>query len=632
MRTFIGTLLVQLVFLPLIYAQMPVGKQIDSMEFVLQRQTFREKFQKGNRDLEAQLFFHKASRLSETSYQGRAAALISENYFEQLNKTAGEEWYNKAQILFRSYGHYQESGICNLSIGKLLTHKYDFETGLPYLLKSADDFAKAKDYNMQATALNNVSLAYHDFGHYDKGIAYAQEALDILSRQPQFINRNLYWYVYNNLGINYDDSNQPNQAIEAHRKALPYGINASDSSYSYNNLGNTFKKLKNYTEAEKYFTRSLQKSTDYEDHYHLATIFSNMVDIERLRKDYRKAYLYLDSALFYAKQSGSPEKLLDIYYYTYQLKKESGNYREATEYLHEHLLLKDSFFTAEKNKAVLQYQAKYETEKKERALTETQLKLTKTKLASKQKNYWLLMLAIAFAMAVMLFIVQRSKSRLKEKQLSLEKQLLQEKADYELQQQRLEISRNLHDSMGAQLTLISATVDSLSTNQDYPGNEIKRKLAALSQLCDISTAELKNTLWVLNKQEIMLADLRLKILNFINQAAEAQDAIELHFTFDVSENVQLAAGQAFNLFRLVQELVNNAIKHSEAKNSYLTLFQQGRSLTINFHDDGKGFDTEAAHYKSYGLRNMQNRIAELGGKMQLNSDATGTFFLIEIIL
>ncbi len=585
MKTAICTLLVKLVFLQLIYAQTPVGKQAGSMVF--------------------------------------------ENCFQQLNKVEGEEWYNNAQTLFSSRAHYLEAGDKNLTIGKLLTRKYDFETGLPYLLKSLDDFTKANNYNKQVIALNTISLAYHDFGQYDKGIDYAKDALEILYKHSQTINRNLFWYVFNNLGINLDDNNQSLKAIEMHLRALPYANNASDSSYTYNNLGNTYKKLKKYPEAEKHFKLSLLKSTDYEDKYHHASIFGNMVEIERLQKNFNNAYYYLDSALYYARQSGSPEKLLDIYYYSYHLNKESGNFKEANHYLHEHLNLKDSFFTAEKNKVVLQYQTKYETEKKEQALTQTKLNLTKSELASKQKSYWMLILFFGFVLVVMLLIVQRSKSKMKEKQLAMEKQFLKEKADFALQQHRLEISRNLHDSIGAQLTLITATVDGLSNNKCYLGDEDKRKLATLSQLCDNSIAELRNTLWVLNKQEIMLSDLRLRVLNFINQAAEAQDAIQLHFTFDVKENVLLTASQALNIFRLVQELINNSIKHSEAKNLFITLIQQRRALTINFNDDGKGFDISAAKHKSLGLMNMQNRAAELGGSMQLKSDSTGTSYIIE---
>lgn len=336
----------------------------DSLDFSAFAQTFKNNVTKKDVDQQSKSFFQKASQLSNPLYSARAAALISEVYFNQPNKTAGESWHNKALALFRSQKNDLEAGICNLNIGKLLTRTYDFETGLPYLLKSVDDFSKTNDYNKQATALNILSLAYHDFGEYDKGTDYARQVIDLLSKHEAAVNKNLFWYGYNNLGINFDDGNQPLKAIEAHQRALIYAINASDSSYSYNNLGNTFKKLNNLTEAEHYFIRSLEKSTDYEDAYHMATIYSNMVDIERLRKNFAKAHLYLDSALYYARLSGSPEKLLDIYYYSYQLKNETGNHREAVNYLLNHLKLKDSFFTAEKNKAVLQYQAKYESEKK----------------------------------------------------------------------------------------------------------------------------------------------------------------------------------------------------------------------------------------------------------------------------
>lgn len=604
----------------------------DSVEFLKLSEAFRKVANNRITEDEAEFFFEKVSKKDNEILKARAAAVISELFFQQRNNKSGEAWYQKAVNLFYHNSNYLESGICNLNIGRFLTRHYDFETGLPYLLKSIQDFSKTNDYNRLAKAYNILSLSYHDFGKYDKGLESAQDAFDVLTRNIESIDENLFWYVYNNMGINYDDSNQPYLAIEAHLQALPYAINASDSSYSYNNLGNTFKKLKKFKEAEKYFELALQNSTDYEDQYHLATIFSNLVDIERLQKNYDKAHTYLDSAIYYAKRSGSPEKLLDIFYYIFQLKKETGNYQEATQYLYEHVKLKDSFFSNEKNKAVLQFQTKYETEKKEKALMQTQFDLTRSELASRQKNYWLLLAFSSLIMAGLLFISLRSKSKMKEKRLALENKLLQEKADFVLQQQRLEISRNLHDNMGAQLTLISATVDSLTDGNNNMSDEVRSKLVVLSHLCETSISELRNTIWVLNKNEILIGDLRMKMINFINQAAEAQEKMNFHFFFEVIRNEHIDAGKAINILRLIQELVNNAIKHSEAKDVFISIKQGPKSLIISCKDNGKGFDQEAIQYTSYGLTNMQNRVSESGGKMHLISDETGTIYNIEIIL
>ena len=284
----------------------------------------------------------------------------------------------------------------NYNKGIELASKYEFENALPYLLKSVDGFEKANNINSQVKALNRISLSYHDFGNYNKGIEYAYLAKKVLDEHPQQANKNLYWYVYNNAGINYDDNKRPQQAIEEHLKALPYAIDASDSSYSYNNLGNTYKKLNRLDKAETYFKLALTNPHSYKDDYHFATVYSNMVDIERLKKNYKQAQYYLDSALHYATISNSPEKLLDIYYYTYQLKSESGDHRSASGFLNKYVQLKDSLFTSGKNDALLHYQTKYETEKKEKQIAEQ-------KLVSKQKNLWLILMTITMSAGLLFF-------------------------------------------------------------------------------------------------------------------------------------------------------------------------------------------------------------------------------------
>lgn len=600
----------------------------DSASFVRLAESFKKNTDKVHNEKNVAAFFESTLKLKDKRYHARAAAMISEYYFEQYNKTAGETWFKKAEDIYNQNNNHVEAGVSSMNIGNFLTRKYDFETGIPYLLKSVDYFTQADDFNALGKVYNVLSLAYHDFGNYTKGIEYAEEALKVLEKHRRVVNTNLFWYGYNNLGINYDDSKQPLKAIDAHLNALLYAINASDSSYSFNNLGNTYKKLGKMTEAEKYFSLSLEKSTDYEDQYHLATIYSNMVDIERLRKNYTKSNLFVDSALYYARKSGSPEKLLDIYYYTYQLKKETGNDAEATRYLHDHLQLKDSFFTVEKNKAVMQYQARYESEKKERALADAQLSLTKSKLASKQKNNIVLVLVFTIITIFIFLLYFKAKSRMKEKQLLMENKWLQEKSVAEMQKQRIEISRNLHDSMGAQLTLIGTTIDRLLSGAGHADETVK-KLTSLSHLCENAVTELKNTLWILNAKNIHLSELRMKMLNFINQAAEAQETIQFNFNFEITEDKPVSSKKAIHCLRLLQELTNNALKHSKATVVQISILQIRNSLMIHFSDNGSGFNVKEAKHTSLGLTNIQLRVTEMNGVMNVKSTTEGTRYTIE---
>lgn len=514
----------------------------------------------------------------------------------------------------------------NYNKGIELAGKYEFENALPYLLKSVDGFEKANNINSQVKALNRISLSYHDFGNYNKGIEYAYLAKKVLDEHPQQANKNLYWYVYNNAGINYDDSKRPQQAIEEHLKALPYAIDASDSSYSYNNLGNTYKKLNRLDKAETYFKLALTNPHSYKDDYHFATVYSNMVDIERLKKNYKQAQYYLDSALHYATISNSPEKLLDIYYYTYQLKSESGDHRSASGFLNKYVQLKDSLFTSEKNDALLHYQTKYETEKKEKQIAEQ-------KLVSKQKNLWLILMTITMSAGLLFFWYYRQKTNLEQKQLALENQLLQEQTHSKIQEQRLEISRELHDSLGSQLTFIKSVSDSLLNASEKSDNNLNARINTLSEFSENSIAELKNTIWALNSQQLNLSELKLKMLNFISSASEAKESMQFHFLFNIGRDYQLSSRQAINLFRVFQEILNNTIKYAEAKDVFIDISQIEKNLTIKISDNGIGFNFEEAKKKSFGLTNIQNRIEELKGKFSVEtSEGNGTTYLIKLEL
>lgn len=514
----------------------------------------------------------------------------------------------------------------NFDAGVALAKKYEFEDALPYLLKSVDQFEMARNFKMQTKALLQISLAYHDFGNYDKGIEYAYLAKKVLDEHPQQTNKNHYWYVYNDAGISYDDSKRPQQAIEEHFKALPFAADASDSSYSYNNLGNTYKKLNQLDKAEKYFLLSLQNSNYYSDDYHFATLHSNIVDIERLKKNYVLATKHLDSAFHYAIKSRSPEKLLDIYYYSYQLKNETGDYHAAVNELNKYVSLKDSLFTSEKNDAVLRYQTKYETEKKEKIIIEE-------KLVSKQKNIWLVVLGGSIIIGLVVFRNFRTKTIHKQQQLTLENQLLQEQAQSQIQQQRLEISRDLHDSLGAQLTFMNSVLDSIKSSASKLDEKTNSKINTLSDFSENSVSELKSVLWVLNSNEILIQDLKSKLLNFIKNAGEAKEDLRFSFNFDVKDNFRLNSKQAVNLFRVSQEIINNAMKYAQASELNISVQQSENLLRLHIADNGIGFDLAKEKNKSFGLTNIQKRINEINGSVTIETiPQKGTSFNIEIQL
>jgi signal transduction histidine kinase len=206
-------------------------------------------------------------------------------------------------------------------------------------------------------------------------------------------------------------------------------------------------------------------------------------------------------------------------------------------------------------------------------------------------------------------------------------------ADKELQQQRLKISRDLHDSLGAQLTFSNSLLDSIRSSAATLDEKTYRKINTLSEFSQNSVSELKSVLWVLNTDEIHLQDLKARMLNLVKDAGDAHENMQIDFDFSFTENSLLSGKQAINLFRVVQEIINNSIKHANAREFSIEVKQAGDWLFLRIKDNGIGFDWEKEKNKSFGLSHIKDRVPEISGQLQVHTGATiGTVYQIKIPL
>jgi signal transduction histidine kinase len=215
----------------------------------------------------------------------------------------------------------------------------------------------------------------------------------------------------------------------------------------------------------------------------------------------------------------------------------------------------------------------------------------------------------------------------------LQNKLLVEQTHAKIQEQRLALSRDLHDSLGAHLTLISSVVDGLKLHTANGNELVAHKINALSEFSESSISELKSTLWVLNEEVINMQHLKIKLLNFISAAAEAMEHITFRSTFKVDDNTLLNSKQAVHIYRLVQEIVNNAMKYANASEITITAQQENNTLTLHVNDNGNGFDYELVKEKSYGLQNIISRIKSINGEVAIKSSiGEGTQYTLHINL
>lgn len=559
----------------------------------------------------------KANLIKGTFYYKKAKFQLSKEYFENALQQLDSVSLNGDFAL--------------VGLGNCYKNLGNFPKALQYFQQSISNNEGRKDTLRLAGVYATLAQLYQekeDFGNAKENINKVFELLiNNDSSQP-------YLITLHTLANVEAQSGNFKTAIEIDNKgiAITDKINNAIIKTSFqDNLARCYLYYyKDYEKAKFYFNENLKIDKQLNNPSWIADTYINLSEVYTAEGNFISAEKSLQDAIKIFTESKQLNNSLKGYQALSALYQKQGNLQKALEAKELYLQQYKKSLNEKSEQSFAEYNILYETHKKEKELANAKLQIAETKLASRQKNIGIILLISALIIGFIVFRSWQAKANQTKKRLVLENQLLQEKTFSQIQQQRLEISRDLHDSLGAQLTFINSILDGLKSTSSTLDEKINGKINTLANFSENSITELRNTLWVLNAKEINLSDLRIKILNYINKASEAAEQIQFHYHFEVTQDFLLSSRQAINLFRAIQEIINNAVKYSFAKNISISIHQQQRLLKINITDDGIGFDFEKLKTKSYGLGIIQNRTEEINGSLLVETAANkGSAFVIE---
>ena len=507
--------------------------------------------------------------------------------------------------------------------------KYDLEK--KYLHQNLILAENNKSIYWELNSYISLSNTHHDFEDFKNGVRYGKKglhkALAYKEKGKEHIES-----LLSVIAINYDDWNKPDSALYFHKKILNYakGKDTLRLGSTYNNIGNTLLKQKKYKESQTWLNRALKiheiaDKNEPEDvnAYNKATVYNNLATIAYQLDDFEKAEKLFKMSFEYATKSKSAEKLRDYYYHSAIFNKKRNNLSKTISDQENYLTLRDSVYQIERSKQVSEMEAKYQNEKKEKELLKSKYAVKEKELQIKKKNTQFQILGlIALALMAIAYLIYRQQ-KLKNKQLAQEFQLKSAIAAIEnqnqLHEQRLSISRDLHDNIGAQLTFVISSVDNLKFGNQITDSKITNQLTKISDFTKSTIVELRDTIWAMNTNEFTFDDLRSRIFNFIEKAKSAKENV--NFKFVVDENIKeknFSSVIGINLYRVMQEAVNNALKYSEATQIEVHVSNQNNQTKIEIIDNGKGFDMKTVDLGN-GIHNMRKRIEDVDGKFNLVS-------------
>jgi two-component system, sensor histidine kinase LadS len=199
-------------------------------------------------------------------------------------------------------------------------------------------------------------------------------------------------------------------------------------------------------------------------------------------------------------------------------------------------------------------------------------------------------------------------------------------AKSQLQLERERISRDLHDNLGAQLSHIIRSAKWLSThkNDDNSVDKTEEKilLEGINESAKQSMTTLRDSIWTLNKEHITVEDFVERFKKFAQHQIKSSPRISLKIKEKIQKNNTLSPEQSLQIYRILQEALNNALKYANATEIDITIQSTDNQLiTCEIKDNGIGFDVESAQNKGYGLDNMARRAEGIGAVFNIDSDS-----------
>lgn len=365
---------------------------------------------------------------------------------------------------------------------------------------------------------------------------------------------------------------------------------------------------KQYAEAIKSFNQllTLVEGTEYRITRHLAVLF--LAQCHRIEGNYHQAEQYALQSLSIGANIGNLHLLRWTYQELAMINHHQKNFKESSDYWLKYWDIEEEIRLNNVQK-LNNTGISFELLESELRQSNLQKQLDKQEIAQKKlitDSLWAMCLLLVFLLGLGI-LAYRQKVRLsnQEKQMAL----------YQGQEQeRSYIAKELHDDLGSTLAGIKAQIPPSLPN-----------FTLLNKHLGYVYEKIKTFSHALHTDDIEQVGLRQTCQDFIN-LIDKQGIIN----FSVyGQEILIPAFEATMIYRVIQELLINALQHAQATKVYFNLYFDAKQIHIAIEDNGKGM-VQPTHSTGIGLANIQKRINLLGGKIEISTSADGTSFFISI--
>jgi signal transduction histidine kinase len=527
---------------------------------------------------------------------------------------------------YLAMGPEREIAIAYINVGSEWQYLSDFQSAADNYLKAMKIAETIGDQRLQRVTNNNLASIFISLHEYEKGKQFAERSLvmakalkdsySIASSTYNIATAELYLKEYEQALARYSEVGKMGKRSDDFILMLDGWLGAADV---YN--------AQNITEQARVYYDSVidlskqKKAPEYEMYAYMG-----LSELNDKSAKFEEAEQYALKGIALAKSLGSKYELKDLFKRMAEVAEKSGAYQKALAYRKEFEVLNDSIIGENSRTNINLLEAKFESEKKESKIIKLETAQKIQELSLQQKNTLNAVLIGATGLLLLLSLLfyrnYRHKQRLQQQrigELEKEKQLMATEAILKGEErERVRLAKDLHDGLGGMLSGIKYSF------QYVKGNQVLTPESQMSfdrgmDMLDSSIMEMRRVAHNMMPESLVKFGLDSALKDFCNEITKG-GALAVNYQSFLLEDMALEQTKAINIYRIVQELINNTLKHASAKRAIVQLSYAGDLLSLTVEDDGRGFNTDQIHNGSgMGWRSIEHRIEFLKGKLDINS-------------
>ena len=604
-------------------------------------------------------------RLNLETAEGKTGNALAEaysdlgDYYMYKQPDSAYYYFQKGIDHLHNHTDFCYSGL----LSNMATYYYsigDIDKALSSYLFALQEAVRLGHDEISTLVSSSLGVIYRRKEMPDSDLYYYNRALEFAEHQNDFAT---IANLYTNIAVLYSATSRLSEAIPYAEKAVGFSLKGNDpvqTVYSYSVYGSLLIKNKEWEKASQILRSGVAESKKMQSSQLVVKCITPLLSVFDCLGQADSVKYYMDIA-----EKELPElspnaiEVLGFYEVKGELFNRYGQYRESLEvlkkienlrgknlhtpldllyfrfasnyyglkdftsayvYMKKAYLAKDSLFAGEVQKQLSDMTVKYQTKEKE--LEIAQLKQIQTEQhALMVKRIFYLVFFLLVLIAAFLVLLYKKKALEKETDLRLARQYIDG-----LESERKRLAKELHDGVCNDLLGIQYYMQT----SDAIGKEAQQKLFPMIEQTRTDVRFISHELM---PPALQYANLNVMLEDYVERLGNVHQLIHFHyFSLPEQANWELVSSQkAYELYRIVQEVLGNSLSHSKATEIeiILSMIAEERKIVLTVSDNGKGASVSLASGNGIGLRTVEDRVKCIDGVYSLTSDAKGTSFIVE---